>query len=204
MSGQLSEELRTLIRPIARLQLLMWSTIFVPKIIYGVILYVMNTQGVKIEANLPPVTLYVLGAVAGLSVVVGIAVHVFFSSERRIAACVSSVPNDEELAKDPRTHRASPERLALVRHLSRLEKGLLNYARKSFTFFMLSTPTVHTCAVVGLLVAILVGRPLVYLPFALLAAVPTLFMRPRLFERMEDYARMQPPRPDDQGDGLRD
>ncbi len=199
----MSDELRKLIGPIVRPQTIMWSAIFMPTVIYGVLLYVIETRGIKIKADLPPAVLPALGAIAVLSVVAGVALHIFYSSEKRIAACVESFPDDEELARDPRTRRVSTERLALVRGLSRLEKGLLNYATKSRPFFVFAAPIVHTSAVVGFIMAVMTGRPLLYVPFALLAALPTLLIRPRVAGRIEEYARMQPLRPDDPADDAR-
>jgi hypothetical protein len=193
-----SDELKKLIKPFVRLQFLMWAGPFVPTLIYGVILFIMaKTQKFKLEGQMPPGAIYALGTFGVVSLIFGMVMHLWAASDKRIAACLDSVPDDAKLARSVQGRPADEERLMLVAELSKGEKGLLNYAQRSMLHFQFSVPVVHTCAVSGFIVALILDTPLLYIPFGVATAVATLLMPPRLERRIEDFIRQQPLRPEE-------
>ncbi len=182
-----SDELRGLLKPISRFRWLFWSGCIVPIAPYFVICYLMSRHGPDIGKDIPDYATVLLGVIGAASVPLGLVMHYVLFSEKRIARCMRSVPEPEELARNVRTRQVDQVKALIISRLSEQERGLYNFARKSVHYAPLLTGVAHTCAVAGFIVALLEGRPMVFLPFAAGTAVAAVFMMPRLEGRLEAF-----------------
>ncbi len=145
-------------------------------VLFGVVLLVVGGSG---PPSLEPVQRQVLTAIAVVLALGAFVARRWLLSAARLRALASSLPPIEELAAATRGD-ADPERLAALRAAPPgvvALRGLMLRAQPTLIGLMALNESV---ALLGFVLAFLLGDPLRYLPFAALALVLQLALVPRL------------------------
>lgn len=160
-----SDKLKALVRPTALLMAVVWAGEFLTFCVYYFIVRVSATQEQAGATEGDTVLLAVFGLMGAASLVAGVVFRWYIFSQRRARTFLSREPGE---ATGP------------VAELTREEQNLLLMARQTFPLYLMSLGMVNSCALFGLVLALIGRSPDVFSVFAVAAAVAWGLCFPRL------------------------
>ena len=167
---------------------MLWATLTASLLVYLAVAYVAARpeEAREIPANMTLALALVACVVAALAY----RIPAVLLSDGKLRTLMTPEPSPEELAKNPQTGRADPERQREIEALPAHEQRLLRLPAAAFVPFIVRLVLNESIGIFGLVLSFLSQRFEPVLPFVLAAIVLNLLARPNLRGLLERSAHL--------------